>query len=160
MSSGSSNDPQVQSSLSLVAPKFAVAVQNALRDANAAGMDAYVYESLRSHELAVLYYARGRTIIPPHQTVTNATDEKNSWHGFGLAVDCISKSKQWNQPESWFKDLSVHFARYGCKWGGDWKQKDLPHFQWGLCKPSPSSVARNLLATSGMSSVWSAVEAS
>lgn len=160
MSSGSSNDPQVQSSLSLVAPKFALAVQNAIRDANAAGLDAYVYESLRSHELAVLYYARGRTIIPPYQTVTNATDEKNSWHGFGLAVDCISKSKQWNQPKSWFQELSLHFARYGCKWGGSWKIKDLPHFQWGLCKPSPSSVARNLLATSGMSSVWSAVEAS
>ena len=159
MSAGNNSEPQVQNSLSLVAPKFAAAVQNALRDANAAGMDAYVYESLRSHELAVLYYARGRTIIPPTQTVTNAPNELFSWHGFGLAVDCISKSKQWNQPESWFAELSIHFARYGCKWGGDWKMKDLPHFQWGLCKPSPSSVARTLLATKGMQSVWSAVEA-
>lgn len=152
--------PQVQNSLTLLAPKFALAVENALRDANADGLDAYVYESLRSHELAVLYYARGRTIIPPTKTVTNAPDETWSWHGFSLAVDCISKSKQWDQPESWFKALSVHFARYGCKWGGDWKQKDLPHFQWGLCKPSPSLVARTLLKTSGMTSVWNAVEAS
>ena len=160
MSSGFSNDPQVQSSLSLLAPKFAIAVQSALRDANTDGMDAYVYESLRSDALAKLYYARGRTIIPPTTTVTNAPDSSWTWHGYSLAVDCISKSKQWDQPESWFKALSVHFARYGCKWGGDWKMKDLPHFQWGICKPSPSSVARTLLATSGMSSVWSAVEAS
>ena len=160
MSAGNNSEPQVQSSLSLVAPKFAVAVQNALRDANAAGMDAYVYESLRSDALAKLYYARGRTIIPPTSTVTNAPDSSWTWHGMGLAVDCISKSKQWNQPESWFAELSIHFARYGCKWGGDWKMKDLPHFQWGLCKPSPSSVARTLLATKGMQAVWSAVEAS
>ena len=159
MSSGTSTDPAVQNSLTIIAPQFADAVIQAIRYANAAGFDAVVYESLRSHELATLYYARGRTIIPPQKPVTNAIDETYSWHGFGLAVDVISKSKQWNQPESWFASVATYFAKFGCKWGGDWKQKDLPHFQWGKCKPSPSSVARNLLHTEGMTAVWVAVGA-
>jgi peptidoglycan L-alanyl-D-glutamate endopeptidase CwlK len=43
--------------------------------------------------------------------------------------------------------------------GGDWKFKDLPHFQWGPCKPSPSDRARELIRTEGMEAVWGAVGA-
>jgi peptidoglycan L-alanyl-D-glutamate endopeptidase CwlK len=51
------------------------------------------------------------------------------------------------------------FVASGCKWGGDWKQKDLPHFQWGKCKPSPSDAARQIIAAQGMEAVWKAVDA-
>lgn len=152
-------EPTVSRDLHLLAPAFAEAVRRAIEDANAAGLDAFVYEAKRSHELAALYYARGRTIIPPKAKVTNAPDETRSWHGYGLAVDVISKSKSWDQPESWFRDVAVYFFRHGCRWGGEWKQKDLPHFQFGKCKPSPSDEARRLLATSGVESVWRAVGA-
>jgi hypothetical protein len=151
--------PPVQHALTLLAPAFAALVTAALADANVAGLDAVVYESLRSHELAVAYYARGRTVIPPKQTVTNAPDELWSWHGYGLAVDVISRAKAWGQPESWFAAVAVHFANHRCRWGGEWKQKDLPHFQFGKCKPSPSSVARALVVSGGREAVWKAVGA-
>ena len=151
--------PSVQRSLVLLAPEFGKAVERAIVDANDAGLDAFVYESLRSHELAVGYYARGRTVIPPQRTVTNAPDESYSWHGFGLAVDVISRSKEWDQPESWFRAVAEHFKRHGCRWGGEWKQKDLPHFQFGGCKPSPSAEARELLRTHGREAVWRRVGA-
>jgi hypothetical protein len=54
----------------------------------------------------------------------------------------------------------VIFAKYGCKWGGDWKSPDRPHFQWGKCKPGPSDVARELIRTRGVEAVWEAVGAS
>lgn len=152
-------EPTVDRDLTKLAPKFADAVRAAIADCNAAGLDAYVFEARRSHELAVLYYARGRTIIPPKQKVTNAPDETRSWHGFGLAVDVISRSKEWSQPESWFAAVASHFKAHGCKWGGDWKSKDYPHFQLGCLKPSPSDEARRLLATSGVAAVWQAVGA-
>ena len=49
-----------------------VAVERALHDCQNAGLDAWVYEGLRSPELQAAYYARGRTEIPPHKPVTNA----------------------------------------------------------------------------------------
>lgn len=154
-----SDAPRVVRSLDTLAPKFAAAVRAALNDANAAGLDATVFEARRSRELAVLYYARGRTVKPPERTVTNAPDETYSWHGYGLAVDVISLSKAWDKPPEWFAAVFVHFKRHGCRWGGEWKQKDWPHFQWGRCKASPSNEARRLLATSGVASVWQAVGA-
>lgn len=151
--------PRVVRTLDVLAPKFRDAVRAAIADANAAGLDAIVFESKRSRELATLYYARGRTVKPPERTVTNAPDETYSWHGYGLAVDVISLQHQWNKPPEWFAAVFAHFKRHGCRWGGEWKQKDWPHFQWGRCKSSPSNEARRLLATSGMESVWQAVGA-
>ncbi len=158
MSAGQTQ-PGVDNSLDHLAPKFRTAVQAALYECTAAGLDAIVYETVRSRQLAVLYYARGRTIIPPHSTVTNAPDETWSWHGYGLAVDVIHRVKEWDMPESWFAEVATIFKKHGCKWGGDWRQKDLPHNQWGACKPSPSNQARSLLKSGGMPAVWAAVGA-
>jgi hypothetical protein len=151
--------PPVERRLSVLAPLMQARVELAIADANAASLDAVVYESRRSHELAVGYYARGRTVIPPQKTVTNAPDETYSWHGFCLAVDVISRAKGWDKPDAWFAAVAVHFKRHGLKWGGDWKQHDLPHFQFDTCKPSPSARARELLKTQGIEAVWRAVGA-
>src|SRR5665213_2784864 len=156
MSSGTSSVNVVQT-LDVLAPKFRDAVSKAIADCNANGLDAVVYESYRSQELQSNYYARGRTVVPPDSTVTNAQSNLYSWHGYGLAVDVISRSKEWNQPESWFASIAEYFRTAGCRWGGEWKMKDLPHFQWAACKPSPSDTARSLLASGGMRAVWEAV---
>jgi hypothetical protein len=152
-------EPKVSRDLSLLAPKFAEAVHAAINDANLDGLDAYVYEAKRSHELAVLYYARGRTVIPPEHIVTNAPDETYGWHGFGLGVDVISRSKQWKRPASWCAKVAEHFARHGCKWGGLWRMKDLWHFQPANLKASPSDEARRLLREGGVQAVWERVGA-
>ena len=62
----------VSRDLELLAPKFRIAVQAAVAECRAAGLDAWVFEAYRSQELQALYYARGRTVIPPPRTVTNA----------------------------------------------------------------------------------------
>jgi hypothetical protein len=160
MSSGSSvGKAKVTRDPELLAPKFREAVDRAIAACKAAGLDAYVYETYRSPELAAAYYARGRTEIPPHKTVTNAQSNLQSWHGYGLAVDVISKKNGWNKPEEWFAQVAECFRAEGCRWGGEWKMKDLPHFQWGLCKPSPSPRAHELHALGGKEEVWKAVAA-
>src|SRR5262245_49937842 len=86
MSSGNSV-ARVNNDMNTLAPKFRDAVQKSIAECNAKGIDAIVYEAYRSQELQSLYYSRGRTIIPPTYTVTNAQSNLFSWHGYGLAVD-------------------------------------------------------------------------
>ncbi len=159
MSAGQNGNLTVNNDLSLLAPKFREAVEQAITDCNARGYDAFVYEGYRSLELQQIYYARGRTVIPPVKPVTNAPSNLYSWHGFCLAVDVISREHNWNRPESWFEAVAESFWKAGCKWGGDWRCRDLPHFQWGLCRPSPSDLARTLLRNEGIEAVWRKVGA-
>ena len=160
MSAGQSdNRTDVSRDLTLLAPKFRAAVEQALIDCRQNGYDVYVYEAYRSLELQQLYYTRGRTVVPPLKPVTNAPSNLQSWHGFSLAVDVISVSHGWDRPSSWFQEIAAHFKNNGCTWGGDWKCQDLPHFQWGACKPSPSDRARELLGCEGVEAVWRAVGA-
>ncbi len=142
--------------LSFLAPGFRAAVERAIAECNndSNKLDAMVYETYRSSALQAVYFTRGRTVKPPAVPVTNAPNSLYSWHGFGLAVDVIHRTKGWKVGPEWFASVATVFKRYGCKWGGDWQQKDLPHFQWGLCRPSPSDAARELLLTSGIRAVW------
>jgi hypothetical protein len=159
MSAGTSSALAVVHALDRLAPKFQAAVEQAIAEGQQRGLKPMVYETYRSPELQAAYFARGRTVVPPNSTVTNAQSNLFSWHGFGLAVDVIHQEKEWDVPESWFTQVAECFRAAGCRWGGEWKMKDLPHFQWGLCKPSPSDVARSLMASGGMEAVWKAVGA-
>src|ERR1700744_2478015 len=128
-------NPKPDRDLSKLAPKFHAAVQAALatcNDPKGLNLSAMVYEGFRSLELQQIYYARGRTVIPPNKTVTNAPTNLLSWHGYGLAVDIVHQTLFWNPPggEAWFKTVSDVFKANSCSWGGDWKQADTPHMQW------------------------------
>ena len=159
MSAGKIEPGRPRNDLGLLAPRFREAVERAIDACLLRGMDAIVYESFRSAELQAAYYARGRTIIPPIEPVTNAISNLHSWHGYGLAVDVISASCGWSVGAEWFADVAECFREQGSRWGGEWKQPDLPHFQWGLCKPSPSGQARALVQRKGVRAVWSLLEA-
>ena len=160
MSAGSNLSAlRVHNDVAELAPLFRSAVERALAQCSARGLDAYVYEAYRTPELQAEYYARGRTKRPPFATVTNAPDNLNSWHGYGLAVDVISRSQQWSAGRDWFAEVAEVFKANECRWGGDWKQADLPHFQWHLCMASPSAEARRLITTQGVLAVWRAVRA-
>lgn len=169
-------EPTVDRDLTKLPSKFRDEVEASIADCNADGLDAYVYEAGRSRALAELYFKRGRTIIPPKRKVTNAPNETFSWHGFFLAVDVISRKyawfdnaaarARWPDPDeraaagkAFWRACARHFKNHGCKWGGDWKQQDDPHMQWGKCKASPSNEARRLLAAEGLVGVWRAVGA-
>lgn len=153
--------PKVSSDLALLAPAFREAVERALAQCEAQGLQAKVFEGYRGPELQALYYQRGRTIIPPHRPVTNAKTSLQSWHGYGLAVDVVHRARLWTPEggERWFRAMAEVFKQHGCKWGGDWRRPDTPHLQWGPCKPSPSDVARQMIAREGVAGVWKAVGA-
>jgi D-alanyl-D-alanine carboxypeptidase-like protein len=159
MSAGTSDAIVPSRDLGLLAPKFRDAVDKALAMCASQNLDAFVYETYRSQDTQEKYFARGRTVIPPTTTVTNAPTNLLSWHGYGLAVDVISRSREWDAPLEWFEQVAACFRANGCRWGGEWKMQDLPHFQWGLCKPTPSDRARELIVSGGMQSVWDAVGA-
>ncbi|MEO5735136.1 MAG: M15 family metallopeptidase [Rubrivivax sp.] len=153
----------VNRDLSRLAPAFAKAVQDAIAECNAPSnaLDAMVYEGYRSEALQAMYYRRGRTVKPPFKTVTNAPGNLYSWHGFGLAVDVVHRTKYWLPPEGdgWFRKVGSIFKRHASNWGGDWAMADLPHFQWVRCPPGPSDVARQLIDSQGMQAVWQHVGA-
>ncbi len=155
----SAGAPVVDRDLGKLAPAFRLAVDAGLAACRADDLDVIVYEAMRSEELQALYYARGRTIIPPTRPVTNARSALYSWHSYGLSVDCISQAHGWDRPWTWWVAMAAHFERAGCKWGGAWTHPDPPHLQWHLCKPSPSDRARELLASGGLPAVWAAVRA-
>ncbi len=157
MSAGSDDRLVPDRNLDHLAPKFAAAVRAALADCTAAGLEAMVYEAYRSQELQSRYYARGRTVVPPRRTVTNAPTNDRSWHGYGLAVDVIHARDRWEPRRGWFEEVAAIFVNHQCKWGGDWQMQDLPHFQWHLCRASPSPQARQLLREGGQVAVWKAV---
>jgi len=162
MSAGdNANNPRPDKDPSKLAPTFRAAVDAAIAACNAAGLEAMVYEGYRSLQLQQIYYALGRTIIPPTHTVTNAPTNLYSWHGYGLAVDVVHRTKYWQPPggEAWFKKVADVFKQDRCKWGGDWTHPDTPHMQWGPYKPSPSDQARQLLAEGGIQAVWKTVGA-
>jgi D-alanyl-D-alanine carboxypeptidase-like protein len=150
------------SDLQYLAPLFKQAVDQALAECNDAtnNLNAIVYESFRSNALQEVYFARGRTVKPPSSPVTNARSSLFSWHGYGLAVDVIHREQGWDAGNAWFQKVADIFKKHGCKWGGDWTSPDRPHFQWGRCKPSPSPIARQLITSTGVESVWRAVGAS
>jgi hypothetical protein len=150
----------VQNSLDLLAPKMQERVTAALWECNnVAGLGVVVYESVRDDHLQQMYYARGRTTVPPHHTVTNAKTAMGGWHFYGLAVDVIHEKRRWNNPESWWLKVSAIFKAHGLDWGGDWTVVDLPHFQFAGLRKSPSPRARELYAAGGNKAVWKAVGA-
>lgn len=163
-----------------LAPKFRRAVDTAIAqcrafrsDAWPNGLDAMVYEAVRTDVVQQAYYALGRTVIPPVSRVTNAKSAMWSWHFFGLAVDVISESRGWKFGDSdhtdgdeleWIREVARIFKANGCDWGGDWPQRDYPHFQWGRLRASPSDRARELYSSGathelGLITVWREVGA-
>lgn len=144
-------EPARISDLAGLAPAFRAAVMGALEECRAAGLDATVFETLRTQERQRWAYLRG---------ASRAKDADASWHFYGLAVDVISRAKAWDAGDAWFRRVAAVFKRHGCDWGGDWHSfRDLPHFQWGRCRASPSDVSRTLYAQGGREAVWRAVGA-
>jgi hypothetical protein len=147
-----STQPPVDHSEMCLAPLFVAAVDAALLECNANGDDAMVWETCRSQALQQWYYDHG---------ASHAQNILRSWHGYGLAVDIVSRRHGWDlwgvQSTGWQQRVSGVFKRHGLSWGGDWTSfKDWPHMQWGKCKPTPSDRAVLLFAEGGAPAVWTA----
>lgn len=82
-------------------------------------------------------FAQGRT--KAGKIVTNARGGA-SYHNYALAIDfCLiidGKVASWDATSDfdldkiadWMEVVRV-FKKYGWEWGGDWRFKDMPHFQ-------------------------------
>ena len=159
------SDPTaVNCDLSLLAPQFRAAVEEALAKCKAAGFDAMVYEGFRSNARQAFLFAQGRT--RPGAKVTNASTSLTSWHGYGLAVDVVHRTGFWEpfgknarKNEEWFGDVAAIFKATQCNWGGDWTKPDTPHMQWGRCPASPTQSIRAMLSAHGIAAVWAAMQA-
>jgi hypothetical protein len=137
---------------SRLAPGVQRRVDAAIAECHASGFDAVVYESERTNQVQGIYYARGRTQIPPHDTCTNVRTAMRGYHVFRVAVDVISASAEWSVSATWRAGVTVIFAKHGMAWGGDWPGnfKDLPHYQpASLPYLSPSDDARARFAADG-----------
>ena len=150
----------VNRSMSGLAPLFRASVDAAIAECHAEGLDAFVFETVRSNALAAVYYKRGRPPTKEYpRPVTDARDASWSWHGYGLAVDVISRAKEWDAGDEWFAKVAAIFKRHDCKWGGDWTTKDRPHLYWHLCRQSPSYISRRLHRIGQVREVWKLVGA-
>jgi hypothetical protein len=149
----------VNRDLSALAPRFRAAVEAALLECRAHGLDPVVYDGLRGDEVQRAYYALGRTVRPPEATVTDTASALGSWHGYGLAVDVVSKLQGWRFSMEWITRVAAIFKSHGCEWGGDAPGKDFCHFQWGRCRATPSAGALQLVQAGGLAAVWAEVGA-
>lgn len=148
----------VQSDLRLLAPRFGLALADALNALHRRGIDAVVYETLRTPARQAWLYAQGRTA--PGDVVTNAATVWTSWHGYALAADVISASQGWGAPAEWWQAMTREMKARGLVCGADWQMRDLPHVQWGRpMRTSPSPRAHELYVAGGLAAVWAEVRA-
>jgi hypothetical protein len=91
--------------------------------------------------------------------VTNAKDASKSMHGYGLAVDIISKSKQWDAPPSFWNALATTAEKHGLVAGLRWKMKDSPHIQWAGVPVTPTADMVFARAASKTADLWAKVGA-
>lgn len=142
----------VLSDTALLAPGVQRMVDAALAECWADGLDAKVHESERTEATQAIYYARGRTQVPPHDICTNAKSALHGYHIFRVAVDVISQTRDWSVTPVWRAQVTAIFAKHGLAWGGNWPGtfKDLPHYQ-PACLPHlvPSDDARARFAADG-----------
>ncbi len=154
---------------STLAPLFARRLTSVLQDMEAAGFDPIIFETLRTPERQQFIYGFGRTYDDGRGIVTHSSDADETWHGFGLAADIISKSAKWDAPSKFWSALGAACMARGLTWGGDWNRDgrsvderfvDRPHVQFGPpMRRSPSPRAARLLADGGFVAVWREVGA-
>ena len=122
--------PSLSNLVQSLHPALQARVRAFLLAAEDRGIFLRVTSAYRSYAEQARLYAQGRTA--PGQIVTNAQPGE-SYHNFGLAFDVVeirSGQALWQNPR--WREIGELGKSYGFAWGGDWKFKDLPHFQDGL----------------------------
>jgi D-alanyl-D-alanine carboxypeptidase. len=95
-----------------------------------AGINVKIISGHRTYEEQDKIYAQGRT--SKGQIVTQARGGY-SWHNFGLAFDIgifSDDGKTYYGEHKDYARVGVIGEKIGLEWGGRWKFKDEPHFQY------------------------------
>lgn len=163
----------VDRDLTRLAPHFKTKIELLLCKMEDKGRDPMVFEAFRSDERAVYLYGFGRFYDDDRGVVTKAKTAERTWHRYGLAVDIISKTKQWGAPDAFWTDLRLLATELGLRSGDDWDRDgipvehdpdehtaDRPHVQWGPpMRVTPSDHAVALLRAGQLQAVWEEVGA-
>lgn len=143
-----------------LAPRFREALELLLADMRHAGHAVKVFETLRTNRRQEYLFGFGREYDDGRGAVTKAWSARGGWHFYGLAADIVQDdATPWIAPQAFWNDLGRFAEVRGLTWGGRWKMLDLPHVQWGRCRPSPSSQSRIAFDRGGNPAVWHAVGA-
>lgn len=164
----------VDRDLSKLAPAFRKKIELLLERMRVLGHDAMVFEAFRSDERAAYLYGFGRSYDDGRGVVTKAKDGRKTFHRYGLAVDIISRSMEWDAPKAFWDDLRKEATALGLRSGDDWDRdgipveqdpdehtSDRPHVQWWVegMLVTPSDHAWEVLSTQGALAVWQSVRA-
>lgn len=95
-------------------------------NANSEGTLIRVAQGFRTYAEQDALYAQGRTA--PGNIVTKAKGGFSN-HNFGLAFDIVGITNGKLDYNLDWKSLSTLGKSKGFEWGGDWKFKDMPHFE-------------------------------
>ena len=125
-----------EKAISTLTPEYQPIARDLVKKSFEAGVPVLVTEGHRSQERQEQLYAQGRTT--PGQIVTWT---KSSRHTKGIAIDLVpldlSGKPNYNDTEA-YKKLGELSKTLGLEWGGDWKNKDMPHFQFNAAAPAPA----------------------
>lgn len=143
--------------LSFLSPVLSLRLWLALDTAHKQGLQIGCYETLRYPARQEWLFASGRS--RSGDIVTNASSIYTSWHGYGMAADCVFiRNTDWYWPPSssslWERWLSIA-ASFGLTTGLHWKSvTDAPHTQPAYISSTPHQNDANLLASHGILSIW------
>jgi peptidoglycan LD-endopeptidase CwlK len=153
-------DVPSESQLFQVHPRLAAMVRAMAGSLIEQGIEIRVVQGLRTVADQNGLYAQGRTA--PGKVVTNA-EGGQSWHNFGLAVDCVPGIRRaakwtpnWNAEHPDYAAMIASGEQQGLVSGSKWiSLPDFPHFQLSGIPVSPDNAARELLAAHGVNGFWS-----
>lgn len=126
------SEPRRISDLNELHPLVKQQAELLLEKCKANGLNAKIIETYRSQERQNYLYEQGRT--RPGNIVTWT---KNSNHTSRKAFDLIQNVKGDEYNTSFLIKVGSLAKQVGLDWGGDWKQKDYPHFENQNLKPIP-----------------------
>ena len=129
------------------------------------GIDIRVVQGLRTWSEQDALFAQGRTT--PGRIVTNCKGGQ-SFHNFGLAVDCVPSqfssdqpyNPDWNPNHSSWKRMEAVGLSLGLTVGANFRTfPDNPHFQINGQFPAgePNDQVQALFKDGGIQSVWNAI---
>lgn len=156
------------SDLNGLAPGYRARLERGLVVMERRGLDPMVYETGRTSARQRYLYGFGRDYDDGRGIVTHSQDADETWHGFWLASDVISRSLGWNAPPHFWISLESVMEQQGLTSGRDWDRNDAtretfvdsPHVQMGPpMRRSPSPRAIRVLADGGLEAVWREVGA-
>jgi hypothetical protein len=158
-------DAVSEARLQLVYPALRTAIHTMAEMLEQAGIEIRVTQGFRTWAEQDALYAQGRTA--PGEIVTNCKGG-NSYHNFGLAVDCVPSqfgldqpyNPDWNASHPDWKRMEAVGASLGLDVGANWRSfPDAPHFQLTGQFPEgePGPFVQAIFKQSGIQAVWDKV---